>query len=471
MRHLIALTILLSLTLFSATPILAQSPTPPTAGTPPAVGLTEPAIKLMDVIVSAVVALIVAIGGWLFQARQQREEHKRFAEEMELKWAEFRAQHVPPARQVLDWLSDFNVLIGEDLAEDLEGSGPYIVGPPILDPRDFCGRQDLVAQFFEVVLSRQMTSMSVLGARRSGKTSFLYYISHPDILHARLKRHRYLIVPVYLNLQARITSPESFYGYLVGATTQALEHRREARSEAPDLPAEISYSFVEEFFDRACQCGWRFVLLLDEFEELAESDVFDEDFFQSLRALATGRNVAWVTTSFRGLYQLGHKVDERTSPFFNIFYPEPIYLGALSEAEATRLITEPAAKVGHAFTYEDVAFVLTLAGRLAFALQVAASMLYRAHRDGQTGLAAQESARETFSAAMQKHFAYYWRHFTTIEQQALQRLAQTIELTSQDREALSDLISYGFVEETAEGPRIASAAFTDWVREAGAQEG
>lgn len=471
MRHLITSTILFSLTLFSATTILAQSPTPPTPGIPSAVGLTEPAIKLVDVIVSAIVALIIAIGGWLLQARRQREEHERFAKEMELRWAEFRAQHVPPARRVLDWLSDFKALIGEELAEDLEGSGPYVVGPPILDPRDFYGRQDLVARFFEVVLGRQMASISVMGARRSGKTSFLCYVSHPDILHARPKRHRYLIVPVYLNLQARVTDPESFYGYLVGATTRALEHRREACSIAPDLPTEIGYSFVEEFFDSACQYGWRFVLLLDEFEELTEGDVFDEDFFDSLRALATGRNVAWVTTSFRDLYQLGRQVDERTSPFYNIFYPEPIYLGALSEAEATQLITEPAAKAGHPFTDENVAFVLTLAGRLPFALQVAASMLYRAHRDGQTGLAAQVGARKTFNAAMQKHFAYYWRHFTPIEQQALQRLAQTIELTHQDLKALSDLTNYGFVEETAEDLRIASAAFADWVREARAQEG
>ena len=48
----------------------------------------------------------------------------------------------------------------------------YIVGHPIKHPADFYGRHEEVARLFEIIGGRQAQSVSVLGLRRVGKTSF-----------------------------------------------------------------------------------------------------------------------------------------------------------------------------------------------------------------------------------------------------------------------------------------------------------
>ena len=267
-------------------------------------------------------------------------------------------------------------------------------------------------------------------------------------------------------MQAGITSPEQFYAYVIGRSARAIEQQREDCACIPELPAEVDFTFVQEFFAEACARGWRFALLLDEFEKLTDGHIFGETFFNSLRALSTEPkvDVAWVTTSFRDLYDLGRQVGlGETSPFFNIFDPFPFYLNALSETEAKRLLIEPAAKMGDHFADQDVDSILSFAGRLPFALQLAASRLFRAHRDGMAGLVAQSKAREEFSAAMKKHFDHYWKQFTPAECQVLRRVAQASGLTREDHTPLKGLVDYGFVEEIKGDYRILGEALREYL--------
>ncbi len=468
MRHLITVTLLVSFVFSVAALASAQNPTPTLTSTSQASSLDEPTVKLVDVLVSAVVALVIAAGGWLVQRHQfhqtflQKEkelaqQQSQFLDKMELEWTRFRQQFTPPERQVLVWLDSLDMAGGEDIISD----SPYVVGQPIHDPSRFYGRQELVAHLYKAMFAPEANSKSVLGAHRTGITSLLFYISHPDVLHTYAKMHMCPILPVYINLQAQIVNPQRFYSYILRATARTLERQGAAHFDAPDFPVEIDYSFVTEFFDKACHYGYRFMLLLDEFEELIEGN-FDESFFGSLRALATGRNrdVAFVTTSFRDPFLLldGKFGPTLASPFFNIFDPALLYLGALSEEEARQLITRPAEKAGHPFTDEDVTFILKLAGRLPFAIQAAASMLYN-----KTGISAQDRVCEDFNRAMKKHFDHYWAHFTSTERQALLKLVRAGELTSDDYEALSGLADYGFVEEIHGDYRILGDAFTEWI--------
>ncbi len=351
------------------------------------------------------------------------------------------------------------------------GISPYIVGSPIREPSSFYGRRDLAARLFAAVFGQQLSSISVLGARRTGKTSFLTFVENNSTLCKYLGPRHKSVVPVFFDLQANITSVLRFYEQLMELTTRVLENYGEARFHAPKFTTDTHYhSLVEEFFDGMCRKGWRFLILLDEFEQLLAHDVFDENFFSSLRALAGVRDVAWVTASFRDIYQLEKKAGFGAgSPFFNIFHPVPIYVGALSEEEARQLITRPAEKAGHPFTDEDVTFILTMAGRLPFAIQAAASMLYQADRSGKTSKSVLGSTREEFYKAMRKHFSHNWAHFTSTERQALLKLVQAGELTSEDHEALRDLANYGFVEEIHRNYRILGDAFTEWISSVASQ--
>jgi hypothetical protein len=50
---------------------------------------------------------------------------------------------------------------------------PYIAGTPIKDPAHFHGYQGLVNWWFSIVDGNQAQSVSLLGLRKSGKTSLL----------------------------------------------------------------------------------------------------------------------------------------------------------------------------------------------------------------------------------------------------------------------------------------------------------
>ena len=85
----------------------------------------------------------------------------------------------------------------------------YIVGHPIKHPADFYGRHEQVTRFYEIIGGRQAQSVSVLGVRRAGKTSFLQYIAHPSTMA------QYLADPddytmVYIDLSS-CKSPSDFY--------------------------------------------------------------------------------------------------------------------------------------------------------------------------------------------------------------------------------------------------------------------
>ena len=102
----------------------------------------------------------------------------------------------------------------------LPPGSPYIAGSPVQNPTHFFGRQDLVDKFYgNALLGVQATSICVIGARRSGKTSFLYYVTHRDILRRKLGRRAATMVVVYVDLQ-QVASQADFFAILL----QKAEH-------------------------------------------------------------------------------------------------------------------------------------------------------------------------------------------------------------------------------------------------------
>jgi uncharacterized lipoprotein len=96
----------------------------------------------------------------------------------------------------------------------------YIVGHPIKHPADFYGRHEQVTRFYEIIGGRQAQSVSILGVRRAGKTSFLQYIAHPSTMA------QYLADPddytmVYIDLSS-CKSPSDFYYRLLQRLKVAL---------------------------------------------------------------------------------------------------------------------------------------------------------------------------------------------------------------------------------------------------------
>jgi hypothetical protein len=352
----------------------------------------------------------------------------------------------------------------------LPEESPYVVGPPILESSRFAGRVAQTADFYGYLLGGQLQSVSLLGARRSGKTSFLFHVSSAPILETHAGPTAARLIAVYIDLQAAGPAPQAFFSRTARLTALAL--RRRSGSDLPEAAAaRADYGRFLRLLDAATRAGWQYLFLLDEFERVTRNPAFTFDFFDNLRALTQdyAPNVALVTTSMRPLSTLtSGEPQDRVSPLFNVFYPTPLYLGAMIAEEARLLVAGPAERAGLPFTPEDVGFVCDLAGRLPFGLQAAADALYRARLRGAAGEAGRAAARQVFAEGMRPHFEHHWRYCTDAERAALARLAAGQASPPADARALSELARYGFVEEAPGGGyRVLGSAFAEWIRVTG----
>lgn len=292
---------------------------------------------------------------------------------------------------------------------------PYIIGPAVRQTADFFGRAEQARQFYATLAGAQLQCVSVLGLRRAGKTSFLQYVAHPAVLRAHVPdAARYAMV--YVDVSA-CDSPEAFYGRVYRQLLPLVSPETARRAVPQRADVYAVESLLYETGER------RVVLMLDEFDRLHTAD-FGPAFPAELRALAGvwDYELAYVTASYWDLYRLGEFVGmPATSPFYNIFYPTPIYLAGLSPTELEELVRVPAGRVGVAVEDEDVAVVREVAGSLPFFVQATAAAWLGARARGRP-LDRQELAQR-LASEMGPYFEQWWHHFSDVEQDVLASVA------------------------------------------------
>lgn len=350
-------------------------------------------------------------------------------------------------------------------------TSPYIVGPPVRKPADFFGRAQQTRQFFQTLAGAQMQSVSILGLRRAGKTSFLQHIAHPCTLAAYVSDHeRYIMA--YLDVSS-CRRPEDFYNRLNRRLASALDANGESgqRSNAGPPTAYQTESLLYEF------AGRRVVILLDEFDQLRTGG-FGADFLTELRALASvwEYDLAFVTASYWDLYRLGNFVGlPPTSPFYNIFHPTPIYLSGMTPAELDRLVRVPAERRGVTAGDHDVAFVRHIAGSLPFFVQAVASAWLA--RRGRRSLPDELQLTRRLASEMWPYFDQWWRGFSDVERDVLQAVVLEESLSrlpysdSEIDSAVHRLRNYGVIVMTGNNPWSDSLLFSHWLREFAGQGG
>lgn len=227
---------------------------------------------------------------------------------------------------------------------------PYAERGIIRDPQNFFGRDRELARTFNWLAGMQ--NISVVGARRIGKSSLLYYISQ-----AGQQRLGEEYTVQYLDLQLMLSANE-FY---------------ERACELLDAEGGTHLDFK-----RALK-GKRVVLCLDEFEQTIDNQAFGEGFFSILRGLAQTGELALVLATQHTLPELQPNLP--TSPFFNIF--TTLRLGPLTRTEAIQLVTRPIERAGKSFGEAEVDFILRIAGTHPFRLNIACSLVYEAKLSGQ----------------------------------------------------------------------------------------
>jgi hypothetical protein len=343
----------------------------------------------------------------------------------------------------------------------------YIVGHPIKHPADFYGRHEQVTRFFEIIGGPQAQSVSVLGVRRAGKTSFLQYVAHPDTMsHYLVDADDYTMI--YIDISSCKTPTEFYYRLL-----QRLKVRMgKAKTDFLWKESPVGQTNLYDIESYLCQFpNRRIVLLLDEFDHL-RSEAFTQDFLTELRAM-TGvleYDLACVTASYWDLYTLGTRLGlPPTSPFYNIFYPTPIYISALELTEATSLIDVPAAKGGVTFSEDEVREIQGLAGSLPFFVQATAAKWFRTKRGGSAPDV--ETARLQLATDLAPYFDQWWHNFNSQEREVMLAIGSERPLSSLNQTQLERdkiirrLQAYGLLFRSEDGVNINGRIFQTWIRQ------
>ncbi len=200
-------------------------------------------------------------------------------------------------------------------------ANPFFYGGRV-NPEQFVGRRAELQRIFaglEVTHTGQMQSFSVVGPRRIGKSSLLFFVTH---------RHKTYLKNSAKYRFAHVNLQEPSCKTLEGLLRKILKELGAPKHKNAVLTLEKFQDAVNALKDD----GYLPVILLDEFEELMHHSIASTaDLYDSWRSLMNNSTASFITASKTPLNELAQQ-DNYTSPFFNIFTYVP--LGELTDNEA-----------------------------------------------------------------------------------------------------------------------------------------
>ena len=172
-------------------------------------------------------------------------------------------------------------------------------------------------------------SVSIVGPARSGKTALVEKLMC-GAGRARLGLDsRHVLVMLSCEALAADSPPETFGRLAEGIAAAVASAGLQPEPALAVATAQLGRASFEAAVRQLGRRGLRVVLILDDFERLAENGRLDLTFFNVLRSIATRYQVVYVTASRQPLIELtyaGRADNVVSSPFFNIF--APIRLGS-----------------------------------------------------------------------------------------------------------------------------------------------
>jgi hypothetical protein len=279
---------------------------------------------------------------------------------------------------------------------------PFYHRGPIRHPGYFFGREAETEQVASLVSVSQ--SVSIVGPRRIGKTSFLYHLlSEPVCSRSGLAGTGHVMASLSAEGLASAT-PSETYAVLLDALAEG------RRSPLPPGTAQADYRALDAALKVVCAGGGKVTFVIDEFEALAGNPALDPSFFSGLRGLATRYPVAFVVASQRPLISLvfaDHSV--LSSPFFNIF--ATIQLGLFTRAQSRELVLSLLNLASAALPDPVLDAIAALAGPHPFFTQLAAyHALELARSPGVWDPGRLDLLAERLCEEAQPHLLYAWHN-------------------------------------------------------------
>lgn len=288
---------------------------------------------------------------------------------------------------------------------------------------DFFDRRKLVRRTVGRILRGESTA--IIGSPRIGKTSFLLYLSEPEIRSELYGTNGERMLFKFIDsttLGSKFTQNQFW--------EEALSPIREAMIDMPgfqDLTSKYWTSesngfgnFTLQHVFRQLQVdGWRLVILLDEFDLLLHHQVLNStEFFGGLRMLASTQRGALVlviasSLPLADMNKLSQGLNPSGSPFFNTF--AELVLCSFPENDVKQLLSRGDSK----FATQDIRSIRQLAGGHPFLLQAAAAAMWEAHEDNIEGSTERRRVVGQRLYHEYKHFfSSLWTHWTPEMKQA-----------------------------------------------------
>jgi hypothetical protein len=265
-----------------------------------------------------------------------------------------------------------------------------MAGPPVTHPRYFFGRERELKRLFNLLKRRPLQNAAIIGPRRSGKTSLLYYVQQITQTPANQLRSG--------QMAGWLSSPEQYRWVFVDfqdSRWSSQERLLRYILAHLNLPTPDPCN-LDGFIDITSQkLHTPAVILFDEIGvALQRYQELDDAFWEGLRALATHQvsgNLAFILAAHDTPHQLAQH-NGLGSPFFNIF-GYSAFLGPLTESEARALIVATPIP----FSTDDTAWILEQSSCWPMLLQILCRERLISLDDGETGSAWNEDGLKQFA--------------------------------------------------------------------------
>jgi AAA+ ATPase superfamily predicted ATPase len=307
---------------------------------------------------------------------------------------------------------------------------PYWNRTMIREPKYFFGRKKEIKQIFATIGVLHPQSISVLGERKIGKSSLLYYILQSNKREQKLT-HPEKYVFAFLDFQRYMDiTIKEFWKMLYSELKEKLPGRIGIK------PVE-NYETFTDMVKILDDHGYKLILLFDEFDKILENKNFEVGFFSFLRSMAIRYDVAYIISTQKELLDLSRN-DLFGSPFFNIF--TPIRLGLFQEDEALDLIICPSAEEGVPLR-ENKEFILKNAGLFPFFIQLLCHKLYRYKKKHNLKIDKEGYMQvlEEFRKEATSHFKHFWNYLSKEEKNVLVKIAKGRKIENEKKFVVEDL--------------------------------
>jgi hypothetical protein len=291
-------------------------------------------------------------------------------------------------------------------------NNPYFNRSTIHNREMFFGRADLLRCVYETLAHRR--SLSIVGPRSIGKSSFLWHASQPEVqtlFPFDLSRHILVLLDIRTNLKK--TGEDFFHHVSMLITAQGAKLGLTLYNQGK---AEDEFSSI---LDQVRRYSFFPVLLLDTFDKVIINEHFDSSFFEFLRLHTVLGLVAYVTASIAPLSKVCH--DVAGAPFFDIFKNNTYNLESLKAEEANKLIKMPAEREGISFE-DDANLVLRLAGRHPYFIQGVCYLLFEQKQT--TSQIDKKKLEDQSFKELSSLFEEIWNQLSKEQQMQLQYKAQ-----------------------------------------------